>query len=133
MSPGESNWPSWVAKADNDLLCIDNNLGAARVPWDMVCYHAQQTAEKMLKAFLVFHGQQPRKTHDLVALLSECLRHDAALSVLSDDADALNGYSIEVRYPPDLYEPGEADGLSAVDAARRVYAAISVRLKPDGS
>lgn len=42
---------SWVAKADSDLLCIANNLNHPQVPWDAVCFHAQQAAEKMLKAF----------------------------------------------------------------------------------
>lgn len=32
----------WLAKAENDLLNIRNNLHASRVPWDTVCFHAQQ-------------------------------------------------------------------------------------------
>lgn len=42
----------WLAKAENDLLNIRNNLHASRVPWDTVCFPAQQAAEKYLKAFL---------------------------------------------------------------------------------
>ncbi|MBM4080999.1 MAG: HEPN domain-containing protein, partial [Planctomycetes bacterium] len=53
MSDPEANWADWVGKADNDLLNVRNNLAAERVPWDTVCFHAQQAAEKMLKAFLV--------------------------------------------------------------------------------
>ncbi|MFC1833890.1 HEPN domain-containing protein [Thermodesulfobacteriota bacterium] len=41
----------WLAKAENDLLNIRNNLSAAEVPWDTVCFHAQQTAERLLKTF----------------------------------------------------------------------------------
>jgi HEPN domain-containing protein len=47
---------SWTAKAENDLLCIANNLNDPQIPWDAVCFHAQQAAEKMLKAFLVSRG-----------------------------------------------------------------------------
>lgn len=36
----------WVEKAEHDLLNIDNNLAASHVPWDTVCFHAQQAAEK---------------------------------------------------------------------------------------
>jgi HEPN domain-containing protein len=35
----------WVEKAEHDLLNIDNNLTASKVPWDTVCFHAQQGAE----------------------------------------------------------------------------------------
>lgn len=59
MSSRRSNYVAWLAKADNDLLNIDNNLAAEQVPWDTVCFHAQQVAEKVLKAYLVYHGQRP--------------------------------------------------------------------------
>jgi len=117
MKRPETNWPSWVAKADNDLLCIRNNLAADRIPWDTVCYHAQQVVEKMLKAFLVFHGRQPRKTHDLVAVLHECVASDSALADLIDDCEALNAYSVEARYPGDIFEPAEPEGRAAVGAS----------------
>ncbi len=69
MSAPEPNYRSWLAKAENDLLNIENNMRGNRVPWDTVCFHAQQAAEKLLKAFLVFHETVPPRTHDLVALL----------------------------------------------------------------
>jgi len=47
---------AWVAKADEDRLCLENELKAEHTPWSVVCFHAQQAAEKYLKAFLVFHG-----------------------------------------------------------------------------
>ena len=76
MSSRRSNYIAWLAKADNDLLNIDNNLAAEHVPWDTVCFHAQQVAEKVLKAYLVYHGQRPTRTHDLVALLARCVGVD---------------------------------------------------------
>ena len=48
---------TWIAKAENDLLNVRNNLDAPEVPWDTICFHAQQAAEKMLKAFVVSRGQ----------------------------------------------------------------------------
>jgi hypothetical protein len=57
MSGPESNYPAWLAKAENDFLNIRNNLQAGDVPWDTVCFHAHQAAEKILKAFLVFLGR----------------------------------------------------------------------------
>ena len=37
----------WVAKAKNDLLNADNNLAAEEIPFDTVCFHCQQAAEKL--------------------------------------------------------------------------------------
>jgi HEPN domain-containing protein len=50
------NWRVWLDKAANDLLNIDNNVRSAAVPWDTVCFHAQQAAEKLLKGLLVARG-----------------------------------------------------------------------------
>ena len=63
MSGRETDYAAWIEKAEHDLLVIENNLVAERVPWDMVCFHAQQAAEKLLKAVLVYHGNVPSKTH----------------------------------------------------------------------
>jgi HEPN domain-containing protein len=42
----------WIAKAHNDLLTVENNLNAEQIPFDTVCFHCQQAAEKFLKAKL---------------------------------------------------------------------------------
>ncbi len=59
----------WAAKAENDLLSADNNLKAAEVPLDLVCFHCQQAVEKLLKAFLVAGAHFAPRTHDLLLLL----------------------------------------------------------------
>jgi hypothetical protein len=61
MSSPESNFSAWLRKADHDLLNIQNNLAAKDIPWDTVCFHAQQAAEKVLKAFLVARGRDLSK------------------------------------------------------------------------
>ena len=46
--PGETEiGRQWVAKARNDLLNADNNLRSEHVPYDTVCFHCQQAAEKL--------------------------------------------------------------------------------------
>jgi HEPN domain-containing protein len=61
----------WVAKARNDLLNADNNLKASEIPFDTVCFHCQQAAEKLLKAYLAANGQTPPATHDLMLVLEK--------------------------------------------------------------
>lgn len=124
MSAPESNVSAWLRKAEHDLLNIENNLAAKDIPWDTVCFHAQQAAEKILKAFLVSRGCDLSKTHDLVALLTRCVECDAGLTALESDCRKLTSYGVAARYPDDLFEPGEADGRDVVEAAYRVRTKI---------
>ncbi len=55
----------WLSKAMNDLLNEDNNFQSEKIPFDTVCFHCQQAAEKLLKAYLVGIGQEYPLSHDL--------------------------------------------------------------------
>ncbi len=118
----------WVAKADNDFLTIENNVNAAVVPWDAVCFHAQQAAEKFLKAFLAYHGQDPPRTHDLPALLQACRALDNTLPDLRSDAVLLMPYIAASRYPGAVPEPDQVTAARLVAAARRICNTIRERI-----
>jgi HEPN domain-containing protein len=120
MSAPESNFSAWVAKAENDFLNIRNNLQATAVPWDTICFHSQQAAEKLLKAILVLHGIAPPRTHDLVALLTRCVELDRGLAILEEDCRKLTVYAVGSRYPDDLFDPTKEEALEMVAAANRV-------------
>lgn len=128
MSAPESNYLDWVAKADSDLLNIENNLASRRVPWDTVCFHAQQVVEKMLKAFIVHRGGIPPRTHDLVALLALCLLYDPSVASLEEQCRILSYYAVSTRYPDDLADIGESEGLELVAACREIRAQMLDRL-----
>ncbi|EKO40060.1 MAG: hypothetical protein B193_1217 [Solidesulfovibrio magneticus str. Maddingley MBC34] len=118
----------WLAKAENDLLNIRNNLHASRVPWDTVCFHAQQAAEKYLKAFLVAWDVPPPRSHDCIALLALCVGHAPELAVLEPACRRLTYFGTASRYPDDLYEPDEDDGRNAFAASLEVQQAILKQL-----
>ncbi|MBM4326951.1 MAG: HEPN domain-containing protein [Deltaproteobacteria bacterium] len=120
MNVPETNYAAWLAKAENDFLNIENNLKAARIPWDTVCFHSQQAAEKLLKAFLVYQSQPPTRTHDLVALVARCVGIKADFQVLEEDCRKLTVYAVGSRYPNDLFTPTKEDALEMVGAAQRV-------------
>mgnify|MGYP001584184782 CR=1 FL=1 len=44
MNDPASKFEAWVAKAEEDRLCIRNNLAAAVVPWAVVCFHGSKRA-----------------------------------------------------------------------------------------
>jgi len=107
----------WVAKAINDLLNADNNLSSEKIPYDTVCFHCQQAAEKLLKAYLVCIGQAPPVTHDLLLLLERVLPSSPEAEELRDSLILLMPYAVEVRYPDDWFMPSAEDAQEARDAA----------------
>jgi len=110
----------WLAKAENDLLNADNNLKSEIVPYDTVCFHCQQAAEKLLKAYLVARGVPLPFTHDLLLLLEEILPYRADAEMLRDDLALLMPYAVGVRYPDELFAPTREDACEARKAAQDV-------------
>lgn len=111
----------WVAKAKNDLLNADNNLKAGEIPFDTVCFHCQQAGEKLLKAFLVAHGQPYPITHDLLSILEKVLLLNSGAEHLRDALVLLLPYAVEIRYPDDGHTPAKTDALEARQAAKQVF------------
>ncbi len=63
----------YVEKAEGDFATAERELGVTVNPnYDAVCFHAQQCAEKYLKAQLQESGIRFGKTHDLTLLLWRC-------------------------------------------------------------
>ncbi len=62
--PGE-----WMGFAEADLAAAVRLIGGPDLPPRLACFHAQQAAEKALKATLVWAGTPVPRTHDLVALV----------------------------------------------------------------
>ncbi|MHC4624629.1 MAG: HEPN domain-containing protein, partial [Planctomycetota bacterium] len=91
----------WFDKAKSDLLDADNNLTADKVPYDTVCFHCQQAAEKLLKGFLVAHGCAYPITHNLFVILDKVAENDGSAESLRETLAVLNPYSVEIRYPGD--------------------------------
>ena len=119
----------WLAKARNDILNADNNLKSEIVPYDTVCFHCQQAAEKLLKAYLVARGVQPPLTHDLLLLLEAVLPLSADAEALRDDLALLMPYAVQVRYPDEVFIPTDEDTHEARRAAQRVLEWLESRLE----
>ncbi len=107
----------WLQKAEGDYATAGREMRARRRPnYDAACFHAQQTAEKYLKAFLQEHGAPFPRTHSLIELLELCLPLDASFEFLRDLLVALDRYAVSYRYP------GEAAGK---DEARLAFRAVT--------
>ena len=61
----------WVEKAEGDYATAGRELRARRHPnYDATCFHAQQAAEKYLKAYLQEHEVVFPRIHNLINCLS---------------------------------------------------------------
>jgi HEPN domain-containing protein len=129
MAKGSEHARSWIEKAKNDLLNADNNLASEQIPYDTVCFHCQQAAEKLLKGFLVAHNSEYPITHNLFVILEDILEYDSSAENLRESLAILNPYSIEVRYPGDAWMPTPEDAKEARQAAQQIYDWMQSRLK----
>lgn len=90
----------WVRKAEGDydvILTLRRSRKASR--FDAICFHAQQCAEKYLKALLHESGEYVPKTHDLSALLELLLPDDALWIALRPRLADLARAAVAFRYP----------------------------------
>jgi HEPN domain-containing protein len=119
---GWSEAREWFVRAKRDLQAARSLLDAERPLADISVYHAQQAAEKALKAFLAFHHRPIRKTHDLLALLAECVALDPDFQQLQRAAQALGPYGTRFRYPyPGMpLAPSNSEADTAVELASSV-------------
>ena len=105
----------WVAKAEGDFAMVERESRARKNrSHDGICYHAQQCAEKYLKARLCEEGISFGKVHDLVALLEQVLPAEPLWESFREDLAFLSDFAVAFRYPGE-----SADKESAMDARRR--------------
>jgi len=109
----------WAEKAENDLKNAAHTLKmGSDCPTDTVCFHAQQCAEKYVKALLVWRGVDFPKTHDLGALVGLLNRRDRPTLDIGEQRK-LTRYAMVARYPG--WGPiSIAEARRAVALARRV-------------
>jgi len=92
----------WVGKAENDLRNSEHTLKVKEnCPYDTICFHAQQAAEKYLKALLTLHNVPFPKTHDLTTLFS-MMPPKIGLKIPLADLAVVKRYYIEARDPGDF-------------------------------
>ena len=130
MSPLDDIVVGWLARADDDLRLAMLGL-TARPPvhWG-VAFHAQQAAEKLLKAFLTFHVIEYAKSHNIDYLLDLCEDLDKQFATLRPAASKLTDYAVQTRCPFPTMETTEAQAREAVEIAKQVRGVVSAAM-PD--
>ncbi len=111
----------WLIYAEEDLRLGRHGLTLeSNCPYRLVAYHAQQCAEKHLKAYLVNQSVDFPYTHNIAMLLELCAEHVHWPESLID-AEELTPFAITSRYP------GEDEEVSRTEAVRAIEIADCVR------
>ena len=105
--------------AEMDLGSAEHLLNMHPTPMEVVCYHCQQSAEKYLKGYLVLHGNNPPRTHDLDELCKLCLDTHDGFGKIADQCSDLTAYGVQTRYPMGLTLE-ERDMSQALNGARQI-------------
>ena len=109
----------WVEKAESDYRAAEREMRVRKEPsYDVVCFHAQQCAEKYLKAALLEHQLPLRRIHDLEVLLDILVPINPDWETFRTPLLLLNDYSVDIRYPGETATKDEA--RAAVGAMRTV-------------
>lgn len=94
----------WLRKARSDLtnaeLCLEQETSL-----DTVCFHAQQAAEKSLKAYLTHCAIEFSFVHNVEKLIVLCASHDPAFHDLKGLGQELTPYAVELRYDHEFWPP----------------------------
>jgi HEPN domain-containing protein len=113
----------WMRKAEGDLRAAEHLMAVEEQDYFTAAFHAQQAAEKFLKAFLVRHQIPFGKTHDIQELVGLAGTLDASLKQDLASAAELTPFGVEFRYPGEQVADFAA-AQHAVEEARRVRAAV---------
>lgn len=110
----------WLRYAKEDLDAATDGLTDGTLRPRHVCYHAQQSAEKSLKAALLLAGRDFPFTHDL-DVLADLLPSESPVRRARIGLGWLTEWVVEGRYPSEWKEATEADAVKALDRAKRVH------------
>ena len=115
----------WIDKAEADLVVAQRELRARNFPsYDASCFHAQQCAEKYLKARLQEDGVAFPFTHNLTALLQLLLPAYPTWNLLHPSVQVLSNYAVAYRYPGNTAV--RSDARDAVRLCREVREAVRI-------
>lgn len=122
---------NWVLKARRDLLSA-KRLASGKDPYlDTAIYHCQQSAEKVIKGWLVFYDHIFEKTHDLRLLVTMAADIDSRFTDWFDVAEQISPYAIAYRYPGAMFEPTQEEYQYAFQSATQLYELVCSSLPPE--
>lgn len=122
----------WFLQALHDL--DDAKFLLSGKIYNVACFLAQQSAEKALKAYLIYQGAEEVWGHSISELCKDAQSLDSDFALIESEANSLDKYYIPTRYPNAL--PGgipskaydETDANRAISLTEKIIDFIKTKL-----
>jgi HEPN domain-containing protein len=114
-TPPPGSPEDWLRHAQSDLALAQARK-TRRLLYEHLCFHAQQAAEKAIKAVLVAKGTALHRTHDLTFLLDR-LPASVPIPTAIKNLPSLTKYAVQMRYPGATIPATASDRRRAVKLA----------------
>jgi HEPN domain-containing protein len=121
----------WLRYASEDLRAAEASVDGEFATPRHACWLAQQSAEKAIKALLIYLQIDFPKTHDL-DWLRALAPDDTCVRTEPLQLTALRQWAVEARYPGDWPDPTLEEAQRAISTARGVLDAVNLDLTAYG-
>ncbi|MFP4171501.1 MAG: HEPN domain-containing protein [Candidatus Hydrogenedentota bacterium] len=131
-TPEQVRWDfvqDWLRRAEDDRRAARTLLAQEFNDYGVSAFHAQQCAEKAIKAYLVRWQIEFPKTHDMERLRRIMATADEQLAQDLFVADALSPYSVEFRYPGEFEPVSKESAEEAIAVAEKAHQIILQNLE----
>ena len=126
----ESNeFEEWIEHAEDDYENAKIVIRRRKPSVYGSCFHAQQCAEKYMKALLVFKGRSFPMTHDLLIINNLLISEGIFIGLPEDDVDALSRFAVATRYPGAKLTIEDAKEAISLSRAIRKFSRAYLGLK----
>jgi HEPN domain-containing protein len=110
----------WLRRAQADMT-VASLADDERIAPEIVAFHAQQAAEKVLKALLVLRQTEFPRTHSIGALLALCEQAGFTGASALSDVVSLTRYAVVARYPGEEEPIDRQEAREAASLAAQVF------------
>jgi HEPN domain-containing protein len=110
----------WMRRARGDLV-LAQMTDEEKIEPEILVFHAQQAAEKALKALLVKHQIDFPNTHSIGLLLNLCQKLELEGIEGVAEATTLTRYAVASRYPGEVEPVSRQEAREAADLAARLF------------
>jgi HEPN domain-containing protein len=130
INPAPGTPADWLRHAKSDLAVARDVEGNPEVLPNQTAFHAQQAAEKAIKAVMIHQGIAFPLTHDLKELVKRWTNSGRIWPPALANVKTLNPYAVESRYPGYIHQISRAEVRTAIEMAEQVIAWAETVLNP---
>lgn len=133
MTPQREEAERFLRLAQRDQAAFAALLNAPAVDPAVACFHAQQAAEKALKAVMCLHRLEYRRTHDLEELAGTLADVGIPPPVDEIELRCLTPYAVEFRYDDEAIHLISGDEAGRLIALLLAWAATEIASNGDAN